>query len=66
MNSDYQQITMSAQDAARYLGISYWLITQMVKKGEIPHIRLGKKIFFRKQTLDQFMDVQEKESSLEN
>lgn len=31
-----QRITLTAKEAAEYLGISYWLITQLVKRKQIP------------------------------
>ena len=31
-----QRTTLTAKEAAEYLGISYWLITQLVKRKQIP------------------------------
>ncbi|GED55139.1 DNA-binding protein [Brevibacillus borstelensis] len=53
------QITMTAKDTAAYLGISYWKLTMMCKAGEIPHLRAGNRILFRKETLDRWMANQE-------
>ena len=47
-----QRTTLTAKEAAEYLGISYWLITQLVKRKEIPCSRVGKRILFRKEDLD--------------
>lgn len=52
-------VTLKAKEAAQYLGCSYWKLLEMVKKGEIPHIRVGKLVFFRKVTLDQWLGEQE-------
>jgi excisionase family DNA binding protein len=54
--------TVKAKQAARYLNISYWKILDMVKKGEIPHIRAGKLVLFRKETLDNWIVEQEQQS----
>jgi excisionase family DNA binding protein len=54
--------TKRAKPAAKYIGVSYWKLLDMVKKGEIPHIRAGKLILFRKATLDEWLREQEIES----
>ena len=46
-----QRTTLTAKEAAEYLGISYWLITQLVKRKQIPCSRVGKRILFRKEAL---------------
>ena len=42
-----KRTTLTAKEAAEYLGISYWLITQLVKRKQIPCSRVGKRILFR-------------------
>jgi excisionase family DNA binding protein len=51
--------TFKAKQAAEYIGISYWKILDMVKKGEIPHIRAGRLVLFRQVTLDNWLQEQE-------
>ena len=51
--------TVKAKQAAKYLNISYWKILDMVKKGEIPHIKAGKLVLFRQTTLDRWLAEQE-------
>ena len=46
-----QRTTLTAKEASEYLGISYWLITQLVKKNKIPYSRMGSRILFRKDAL---------------
>lgn len=60
-----KRITLTAREAAEYLGISYWLITQLVKRKQIPCSRVGKRILFRKEILDIYLSKKEKDS-LEN
>lgn len=55
-------VTLKARQAAEYLGVSYWKILDMVKKGEIPHIKAGKLVLFRQETLDQWLVEQETQS----
>lgn len=60
---NYQKIertTLTMEETAKYLGISYWLITQLVRKNEIPHFRAGGRVLFRKKAIDEFMEEQEK------
>lgn len=60
--------TITAKEAAEYLGVSYWLLLEKVKRGNLPCIRVGKRVLFRLESLDQWMDEQEKNSikQLEN
>ncbi|WP_408008440.1 helix-turn-helix domain-containing protein [Pseudalkalibacillus sp. A8] len=51
--------TISAKEAAEYLGVSYWLVLEMVKRKEVPHVKAGKRILFRKESLDHWMNNKE-------
>ncbi|UNC92418.1 excisionase family DNA-binding protein [Candidatus Contubernalis alkaliaceticus] len=53
---------LTVKDAASYMLSSTWKVYMMVKAGELPHFRVGGKILFRKETLDQWMAEQEKKS----
>ena len=57
-----QRTTLTAKEAAEYLGISYWLITQLVKRKQIPCSRVGKRILFRKEALDVYLSKKENDS----
>ena len=54
--------TLTAKEAADYLGISYWLITQLVKRKQIPCSRVGKRLLFRKEALNIFLSKKENDS----
>jgi excisionase family DNA binding protein len=56
---DTERVTMSAREAAKYLGISYWLILEMVKRGQINAIHAGARVLFRKETIDNWIRNQE-------
>ena len=47
--------TLTAKEAAEYLGISYWLINQLVKKKQIPYSKVGGKFLFRVKALDEYL-----------
>ena len=60
---NYQKVertTLTMEEVAEYLGISYWLVGQLVRKIELPHFRVGGRILFRKKVIDNFMEEQEK------
>ena len=54
-----QKATLTAKQAAQYIGISYWLLLEMCKRKEIKHVRTGSRILFRLKSLDQFLEEQE-------
>ena len=58
--------TLTAKEAAEYLGISYWLITQLVRRKQIPCSRVGMRILFREEALDIYLSKKENDSLLES
>ena len=57
-----QRTTLKMKEAAEYLGISYWLINQLVRRKEIPCSKVGGKFLFRVQALEEYLSTKEKES----
>ena len=57
-----QKTTLTMKEAAEYLGISYWLINQLVRRREIPCSKVGGKFLFRVQVLDDYLNKKEQES----
>ena len=47
-----QRLTYSVDEAAELLGISRTLAYEAIRKGEIPHINIGKRILIPKSALD--------------
>jgi len=47
--------TLTAKQAAQYIGISYWTLLNLVREGQIRHFRGGNKILFRQTSLDEWM-----------
>lgn len=54
--------TMTAREAAAFLGISTWLLYEMAKRKEIPCAKAGKRLLFRRQTLLAWLEQQEQAS----
>ena len=54
--------TLTMKETAEYLGISYWLINQLVRRKEIPCSKVGGKFLFRVQVLDEYLSSKEQES----
>lgn len=46
----------SLADAARYLAVSDWTVRQMVWRGDLPHIKTGKRILLDLRDLDGWID----------
>lgn len=57
-----QRTTLTMKEAAEYLGISYWLINQLVRRKEIPCSKVGGKFLFRVQVLDEYLSSKEQAS----
>lgn len=54
----------TVKDAAPFLQISEWMLYDMVRKKQIPHIKIRTKVFFRKEALEKWMLDQEATSVL--
>lgn len=62
MESQIKRTTLTMKEAAEYLGVSYWLINQLVRKKQIPCCKVGGKYLFRVQALDRYLANMEQES----
>lgn len=51
--------TITVVEAAEYLGVSKDLVYNMVKVGQLPFIRIGRRVLFRVETLERWMQNQE-------
>ncbi|USL33990.1 helix-turn-helix domain-containing protein [Priestia megaterium] len=58
--------TISVKEAAAYMGISKDLIYQLVRENKMPHLRLSRRILFRKEALDRWLTTQESLSIQQN
>ena len=57
-----QRTTLTMKEAAEYLGVSYWLINQLVRRKQIPCARVGGRVLFRVQALDEYLKEKEENS----
>jgi len=54
-NDKKQKRLISQKEAAEYLGISYWTVRDMVFRGDIPHIRIGRRILMDIKDLEEYI-----------
>ena len=47
---------LSQQDAASYLGISYWTIRDLVFRRELPFVKIGRRILVDRMDLEAYLD----------
>jgi len=47
---------LSQQEAATYLGISYWTLRDLTFRGEVPHVKIGRRILVDRLDLDAYLD----------
>jgi excisionase family DNA binding protein len=57
-----QNITFDTKEAAAYLKIHYETLLKMARKRQVPHHRIGRKLLFRKDSLDAWIQEQEQKS----
>lgn len=62
METQIKRTTLTMKEASEYLGISYWLINQLVRKKQIPCCKVGGKYLFRVQALDEYLKDMERDS----
>ena len=52
-----QRLTISVEEAGRLLGISRGLAYELVNRGDIPSVRLGRRIVVPRRALDRLLDL---------
>ena len=57
-----ERTTLTMKETAEYLGISYWLVNQLVRRREIPCARVGGRVLFRVHALDEYLKEKEEKS----
>lgn len=57
-----KRTTLTMKETAEYLGISYWLVNQLVRRKQIPCARVGGRVLFRVQALDEYLKEKEENS----
>lgn len=51
---------MDAKECAAYLHTSYFTLTRRAKAGELPCFKMGRRVMFRKSSIDAWIEAQEK------
>lgn len=59
---EIQRTTLTMREVAEYLGISYWLINQLVRRKQIPCSKVGEKFLFRVKALEEYLSEKEQAS----
>ena len=57
-----ERTTLTMKETAEYLGVSYWLVNQLVRRKQIPCARVGGRVLFRVQALDEYLREKEQKS----
>lgn len=57
-NRPVQRLTYSVDEAAELLGISRTLAYEAIRKGEIPHIKIGKRILIPQSALKNLLQIE--------
>jgi len=62
---DYAQVertTLTVKEIAIYIGLSVDMIYKLVREKHIPHIRIGSRVMFKKNSIDNWLDELEQEA----
>ena len=57
-----QRKTLTTEEVAEYIGVHKDTIYTMVRQKQIPHIRIRRRIFFSKETIDAWVRDKEERS----
>lgn len=57
-----ERTTLTMKETAEYLEISYWLVNQLVRRKQIPCARVGGRVLFRVQALNEYLREKEENS----
>lgn len=60
--SKVERTTLTMKETAEYLGVSYWLVNQLVRRKQIPCARVGGRVLFRVKALDEYLSEKEENS----
>lgn len=54
--------TLTASEASELLGLSKWSVYELTRRKEIPHIKIGRRVLFRRESLLAWLSVRERDS----
>ena len=55
--ADGTPLLLSVKDAAKHLGISYSAMYELINRGEIEHVRLGRRMYVSRDAMKHFIEV---------
>lgn len=62
--NEKENIVFTASETAKYLHCHYETVIRMARRKQIPHHRIGRRLLFRKDSLDQWIQAQELRSTM--
>lgn len=51
--------TITADEAAEILGLSTWTIYDLARRRMVPHVRVGRRVLFRRSSILAWLEAQE-------
>lgn len=54
-NTEFQARLLSEAEAARYLGISRWTLRDLIHRGDLPCVRIGRRVLLDREDLDAYL-----------
>ena len=48
---------ISVAEAAVYFSVSHWTIRDLIASGELPAVRIGRRLLLKKEDVDQFIEA---------
>ena len=55
-NGDQDMRLISLREAGSYLGVSYWSVRSLIDRGDLPTVRLGRRLLIDKKDLDALVE----------
>lgn len=55
--SEQDRLTLSVEEAAELLGISRALAYELVRRGQLPRLRLGRRVVIPRKALEEFIEA---------
>ncbi len=47
---------LSVYDAGEYLSVSHWTVRELINKGSLPYVRIGRRLLVDVRELDRFIE----------
>lgn len=57
-----ERSTLTVEETAIYIGVSVDMIYKLVREKALPHFRIGRRILFKREVIDRYIEQKIKES----